>query len=266
MSARFSNLPFDILMRILFCVRSVFSFLLGGERCLRCGKRTLVTPLCAKCSSLFLKSIHASGQRCKVCGKPLVSEIGICTTCRDSCVVKTADRIFPIQTYRLWKKNLLFSWKMQEKRSLSPFFAASVEQKIKLVESEVCLKNLPIVPVPPRPGKIRAVGWDQIDELCFYLRLGYRRKILPLLERKSKIQQKKLGREQRLESIGSSYFPVSEKKFQKVLKSIAGGKIPKAVILLDDVMTTGSTLEDCSEILKKMGVEKVYCVTLFIVA
>ena len=265
-SSKFSNPLFDFLMRTLFFVRCLFSFFLGGERCLCCGKMTLVAPLCGRCSSRFLHLASSSGRSCGVCGKPLVSEIGLCTACRDSRVVKTADRIFPIQTYRLWKKNLLFSWKMQEKRSLSPFFAAAVEKKIRLVESELGFENLPVVPVPPRPGKIRSVGWDQIDELCFYLHFGYGREILPLLERKSKVQQKKLGRGQRLETIGSSYFPVNEKKFQKILSASSCGKIPKSVILLDDVMTTGATLEDCSIILKKMGVAGVYCVTLFIVA
>lgn len=256
---------FNAFVRVLFWAQAVVSFFLGGERCLRCGRWTFVSPLCGRCSSLFSSSASFS-KRCRVCGKPLVSEIGTCTVCRNSFVVKSADGIFPIQTYRLWKKDLLFSWKMLGTRSLSPFFAAAVERRIRLVESELSLSCLPVVPVPPRPGKMKDVGWDQVDDLCFYLKRGFGRRILPLLVRKSRTQQKKLGREQRLDGIGSSYFPVGEKKSRKLLGALFSGKIPNAVVLLDDVMTTGSTLEDCAEILKEMGVAHVYCVTLFTVA
>ena len=155
---------------------------------------------------------------------------------------------------------------MQEKRSLSPFFASLVENKICQAESIVGENSLQIVPVPPRPGKIRKNGWDQIDEICFYLKNGFGRKILPVLVRKSVIQQKKLGRIQRLESIGSSYEPAPGKKIRRILKHLPDGKLPDSVVLLDDVMTTGATLEDCSSVLKKMGVAHVYCVTLFTVA
>ena len=40
---------------------------------------------------------------------------------------------------------------------------------------------------------------------------------------------------------------------------------PEKVILVDDVFTTGSTLEACCQALKSAGVKKVFCVTLFIV-
>jgi len=106
----------------------------------------------------------------------------------------------------------------------------------------------------------------RVEPFAFMPKRGFGRRILPLLVRKSRTQQKKLGREQRLDGIGSSYFPVGEKKSRKLLGALFSGKIPNAVVLLDDVMTTGSTLEDCAEILKEMGVAHVYCVTLFTVA
>ena len=266
MPVSFSNKLFGFFMRILSCVQSVISLFLGGERCVRCGRFALASPLCSECAEIFSRSAFDPDNRCEICGKPLVSEIGICSSCRKTRTLKSADRIFPLQTYRLWKKNLLFSWKMQEKRSLSPFFASLVENKIRQAESIVGENSLQVVPVPPRPRKIRKNGWDQIDEICFYLKNGFGRKILPVLVRKSVIQQKKLGRIQRLESIGSSYAPASAKKIRRILKHLPDGKLPDSVVLLDDVMTTGATLEDCSSVLKKMGVAHVYCVTLFTVA
>ena len=47
-----------------------------------------------------------------------------------------------------------------------------------------------VVPVPPRYGKIKEIGWDQVDELCNILEHRFGFKILRVLERKSVFQQK----------------------------------------------------------------------------
>ena len=36
----------------------------------------------------------------------------------------------------------------------------------------------------------------------------------------------------------------------------------KAILLVDDIKTTGATLNECAKILKIRGAEKVYCVTV----
>ncbi len=121
-----------------------------------------------------------------------------------------------------------------------------------------------IVPVPPRKGKIRKNGWDQINDLCLFLEKLYGYKVLKLLDRHSLKQQKKLNREERLETIKSAYSLVPQKKLSKELKK-TGGNLPAEVCLLDDVCTTGATIEACAKILKEVGIEKVNVITLFIV-
>jgi predicted amidophosphoribosyltransferase len=39
--------------------------------------------------------------------------------------------------------------------------------------------------------------------------------------------------------------------------------VPRRVLLFDNVITTGSTLDACAEALKEGGAEKVYAVSLF---
>lgn len=109
-----------------------------------------------------------------------------------------------------------------------------------------------IVPVPPRRGKIKENGWDQVQELSEFLEYKYDFDVLRIMERRSSVQQKTLDRNERLETIGKSYF---------VKKEV--NQIPESVCIIDDVMTTGATLESCAEKLKEAGVKKVYAVTLF---
>ncbi len=61
--------------------------------------------------------------------------------------------------------------------------------------------------------------------------------------------QKKLDRKERLENMKGRIY----------LKTAP----PKIALIIDDVITTGSTLEVCSEVLKEGGTEKVYGLCLF---
>lgn len=253
----FKNHRFRLYLKLLFLLRNFVSFLFGGETCLCCSKHTLGLPLCKNCLSLLFPEENAPS--CSVCGKKLVSEIGICFQCRNERTLKSVDRAFSIHGYQLWKKSLLTAWKIYDKRTLSPYFAVIFHKKLLEVE-KFYGQTLPIVPVPPRKDKIRERGWDQIEELCFYLKEVWGVEVLPMLERLSRTQQKKLDRTQRIERISSSYALKSKEWLKK-------HKIqpPKAVILADDVLTTGSTLEACARELKKIGVEKVFALTLFTV-
>ena len=181
-----------------------------------------------------------------------------CMICRENPVLKSTDTVVPLFSYRLWNRELMFRWKMQEERDFSPLFAGLLCQVLKEFNAKV------IVPVPPRKGKILKNGWDQIEELCVFLEKRYGFRVLRILERNSSKQQKKLSRAQRLESIKSAYSLCSRQVFERALKPFSG-QLPETVCLIDDVCTTGSTLESCAEILKKEGVKTVNAVTLFTV-
>ena len=115
-----------------------------------------------------------------------------------------------------------------------------------------------VVPVPPRPGKIKKTGWDQIADLCRYLRGLYGIRVCRALVRLGTQQQKKLSRSERLSRLGKQYALKSAFK-----KAACAQKLPHQVVLLDDIMTTGVTLETCAALLKEVGVQKVYALTLF---
>lgn len=175
--------------------------------------------------------------------------------CREREGESSLDALFPIHSYRQWKKELAFTWKSEGQRRLSPLLARLLFKALK----ELGLEKTPLVPVPPRPGKIKEKGWDQVDELACILEK--KRGILvrrDILERKSGGQQKKLGRDERLGAAGAVYDLRPD--FRALVDL---GAIPAEVVLLDDIVTTGATMEKCAWLLKAAGVQKVTGLALF---
>ena len=253
------KLLFELNQFLISAFRLLYVFISGGEECAVCGKLVFIRPVCNSCvrNHFSIEKIMEK-ERCLCCGKELISMKGKCMKCREEPVLKNTDSVLPLFSYRLWNRELMFRWKMKEERIFSPFFAKLLCQVLKKMGETI------IVPVPPRKGKIRKNGWDQIEELSSFLEKRYGFRVLRILERNTSGQQKKLSRTQRLESIKTAYSLSSPQILERALKPFSG-KIPVRVCLIDDVCTTGSTLESCAEILKAAGIKRVNAVTLFTV-
>jgi ComF family protein len=201
------------------------------------------TGLCSQCASSFSP---VKGNKCNLCGKPLISESGLCTSCRKG-ESHSYDQIRTLFPYCGKYRALLTEYKFNGNLALADFLA----QKVLDILRHPLLVESVIVPVPARPGKIKESGWDQVEYLV--------RRILKLskggvsvcrcLVRKKSKTQKTLDRAQRLENLKG--------------RIKVRGTVPKNAIVIDDVITTGSTLEVCSAVLKEHGAQKVYGLCLF---
>ena len=77
-----------------------------------------------------------------------------------------------------------------------------------------------------------------------------------LIRAKKTARQKDLNPAQRLANLEQA-FSVPERRKKE-------GKLPESVILVDDIYTTGSTIEACTRALKAAGVKRVYFVSICI--
>jgi len=234
----------NILIKIIFWGKNFFF----PSECAVCGVclsgiEEIKYSLCEKCFSSIKQN---PGIKCNLCGKPLVSEIETCLVCRNT-ETRSYDRLWTLYPYIGKYRKLLTSYKFKKNISLADFFA---EKIIKVIAQECVLKEAVIVPVPPRPGKIKSSGWDQVDYLIKRIKKISKETIICgcLKRKKSKIQ-KYLKREERLKNL----------KGKILLKKTP----PKIILIIDDIITTGSTLEVCAEILKEGGAQKVYGLSLF---
>ncbi|MDR1869692.1 MAG: ComF family protein [Treponema sp.] len=200
--------------------------------------------LCEECGASFET---VQGEKCGLCGRPLVSEREFCLSCRNG-AGRSYDRLWVLFPYTGKYRRLLTAYKFNKNTSLANFLAEKVTQ---LIDGDPVLREAGIVPVPPRPGKIKESGWDQVEYLVRRLEKIDREKIKVcrcLKRQKSKVQ-KMLGRTERAENLKG--------------RIQAHGEVPKTAIVIDDVITTGSTIEECSRTLKENGAEKVFGLCLF---
>jgi competence protein ComFC len=113
-----------------------------------------------------------------------------------------------------------------------------------------------IIPVPLHSSRERERGYNQSRILAEEIsRLTF----LPLLDKvlirkKNTRDQTNLNAEERERNVRGAF-------------AVRGQIVPKGerVILVDDVMTTGATLKECSRVLKEAGVKEVAGVTLAVV-
>ncbi len=242
--------------------RQLYSALVCPQTCLLCGTVSIQgLPVCEHCiACLFLPYItdfqphyHVINPRCKQCGKILISEYDFCTRCRmmadtDKPMQKTAcTRTFGLFPYVGLGQKLIPVWKNSNVRTFSTVFAPLIQQFL-AQNSE--LAGLPVVPVPPRPQKLREKGWDQIEDLVRELAAYSQTTICRCLKRQDGTPQKKLSKTERAVNLQNKIHASTK-------------KIPEKLILLDDVMTTGVTIETCARILHQSGCKKVYALCLF---
>jgi ComF family protein len=203
--------------------------------------------LCADCRAYLSAAFHA-GEHCGVCGRPLISEKEICLPCRQS-----KDRLVKLKAifpYAGRFREILEVYKFEKSVNVGNFLV----QCLNLAIIDITDREIAWVPVPPRPGKIKAFGWDQIEFLAKLLERDYKRSLcnIPVnrcLKRLKSRSQKGLNREERFRNLSGRILCVKPP--------------PRTVILFDDVITTGATLNACARALLESGAVKVYGVCLF---
>lgn len=108
-----------------------------------------------------------------------------------------------------------------------------------------------VTAVPLHPKRRAQRGYNQAEIIAKKVSQLSGTPYYPLLKRKDNTTPQALltDREKRLTHLRHAFLFIAQ-------------KIPASVLLIDDVSTTGTTLNECAKVLKENGVQKVFALTV----
>jgi ComF family protein len=109
-----------------------------------------------------------------------------------------------------------------------------------------------IVPVPLHQRRQRARGFNQVELLAEVVGRYFEKPVVPAIARiRDTHPQFDLPREQRISNVKGVFKATNP-------SALAG----RTVLLLDDIYTTGSTVAECSQAIRRAGAKKIEVLTL----
>lgn len=221
--------------------------------CLGCEKEG--TYLCTDCIHL----LEISENNYCLCQKPFRlppnpdSINGKCKNCQDK---KLSGLYFALSYKNKLAQKLIRSFKYEPyiKDLAKTLASLLIEHFIKTNKNtEKIWENSVLIPIPLDKNKLKIRGYNQSEELAKELgkiiKIPIENDIL--MKNKSTKPQMELKKEEREKNL-QNVFEV--KNFARVAN--------KKIFLVDDVYTTGSTMQECARILKNSGAKQVWGITL----
>lgn len=192
---------------------------------------------------------------CGICGK--LNNDYLCKKCEKLLNGHVSENVLNIDNMNFQELIYIFKYegiiresilkyKFEEKSYLYKTFVNFLLKNDKVFEN---IKNYDtIIPVPISNKRYKKRGYNQSWLLAMELSKLMNLTLITncLFKAKDVIEQSKLTKEQRVENIKDVYFLTNESKIEN-----------RKILLLDDIYTTGSTVNECCRMIKKTNPKKI---------
>ena len=207
--------------------------------CVLCSKGH--GPICPTCTENYL---HPELARCRGCGKLIPLEKQQCQDCEAGRGPKQLDKVVAWGHYygglKEFIQNVKFNAHPKRIRQISGPFAEWAVSQLPAVDG--------IVAVPMHATKLGERGFNQAEVIASALHWELGLPIFPGVERiESRASQVLLSRKERLHNLEGT-FAVRNPEYY----------LGRSVWLVDDVTTTGATLQAVAEVLRGCGIQAIY--------
>ncbi len=241
---------------------SLFSVLFPSNCCI-CGEPLLNIsrlPVCRQC----LGKLHpVEGTVCSICGERVLSSYALsdadglvrCPVCRR--IERPFERAVAYGSYEDGLRELVHLLKCSGVRPAARVLGRMLAEAIATLEQDFANDPVLVIPVPLYKGKRRQRGFNQAEliarsALKIYSAGGRLQLATGILERTRPTEsQIGLTAHQRRENLRGAFAVVRASE-------VTG----KAVLLVDDVYTTGTTASECARVLGRAGASKVWVATV----
>lgn len=208
--------------------------LVAPHYCCSCGRIGKI--LCHNCK---YNIVSEKKNCCLVCGQ-VARANGLCRFCHPP-----YDRAWLVGERSGALSTLINLYKFNNLKSACKDLADLVDQVLPQLPVETVL-----VPVPTVPAHIRQRGYDHVMLIAKKIAKTRKLPLWSVIYRQTKTKQRQAGAKQR-QFQASQAFGVSKKLDKN-----------KIYLLLDDVMTTGATINYATKALKKAGARQVWIIII----
>ena len=218
------------------------------ERVLTSASRV---PICQECLSSFERVPRII---CEICGRPLPGlvkkegESPLCPACQQKTYAFDRARSFAVYAEAVVRAILLLKFEQIE-----PLGAWFSERLAEMVNADADGLSADVVPVPLHREREKELGYNQaallFEPLAKKLRLPH--KAVLLMRTRTRPDKQVLSLEERWESVRGAFA------------TRPGSQVDNLrVLLVDDVLTTGATLDACARALREAGAKSVIGLTV----
>lgn len=193
----------------------------GSLVCRQCLPEIVITkqPTCWRCNRL-----SPGGRTCKSC-RPSSALAGVSV----------------VSHYEEYVKALIHALKYQQAAASADLAAELMIPLLQSTEFDL------VTSVPAAPKRFRARGFNQSELIARGLARKLQLPYATLLGRSSSVRQVGMDRRHRFEQIKGAFYPIRTTRSQSA-----------RILLIDDVLTTGATLNQCAKVLKANGAKRVW--------
>ena len=247
-------------MRAAACARRLADGLLcvvWAAPCAACDALLDAPTRGAVCGDCWRRVEHIPPPVCSACGLPLAARAGgapdgnACATCRSRS--PGGDRLAGLRSagwYRGTLRSIIHAFKYEGRRSLAEPLAALMRSAAGALLSATDL----VVPVPLHPRRRWARGFNQARDLALHLGPP----VADALRRTRHTQPQTMLIAGRRRANVRGAFELSKGGLLRARRTVAG----RTVVVVDDVMTTGATLDACARVLCDAGARAVFGLTV----
>lgn len=217
------------------CKDGMLDIIFPNCSCIFCGKDIPQGSICNSCQQL---DIFNTTNRCQVCDTPIKEGNIICDHCKSNkrAFVKAVCPLL----YKDSVRSSIIKFKSDGAKYLARPFAELIYKR--LIEDKIEFDC--IVPVPSHKNTVRKRGYNPAKVLAEELSLLSGKKVLDVLVKTTLTKNQKLLSFKERQTNLENTLTITDPKAVKDMK----------VLLVDDIITTGATINACAILLHKASV------------